>query len=520
MKVLGRLTLAVLVLAAKAFEPPRWQTPAERGIESQGERACRWIETFLVHGEGDFYGQPFKLRLWQRAVIYRILEHRDGRPRWRRVLLGLAKGSGKTELAAAIGLYLTFGQDPIFGLGTADVPIGAASYEQADLLFGAARLMASHDDSALAGLIEAYDTELLAADGTPGRMYRVTSAGGSNDGKRPTAFLADELHEWKERPFVVLENGLAKRANSIGVYITTAGVLDSDSVCERLFLRGQDPDVDSGLLMLWWAADPALDLADPTQLELAIRQASPAADDFWPVERLVQKWQSREVPEHEFRRYHLNQWTASLDAPWLPPDAWAALPVIDEPPEPGEPITLFFDGSYNNDTAALVGCWLRDGELPAIFVVDSWRPTEQRSGTVPVGEVDARVRQSFRRWRVLRFGVDPSGFHREADEWADEYGDEIVIEVPGGQVKRWAAWSSRFYSAVVAGELAHDGSTILAEHVRNAVLRETANGAYIAKERRGSRRKIDVAYAAVGALGLAQEFADDDQPGELTATWL
>ena len=39
-----------------------------------GPQVCRWMEANLVHGEGDYYGQSFRLRAWQRAFIYRAYE--------------------------------------------------------------------------------------------------------------------------------------------------------------------------------------------------------------------------------------------------------------------------------------------------------------------------------------------------------------------------------------------------------------------------------------------------------------
>jgi hypothetical protein len=60
--------------------------------------------------------------------------------------------------------------------------------------------------------------------------------------------------------------------------------------------------------------------------------------------------------------------------------------------------------------------------------------------------------------------------------------------------------SARFYSAVVDRLLSHDGSpAALARHVANGVLKEDSRGARLAKEHKDSRRRIDVAVAAVMA---------------------
>lgn len=103
---------------------------------------CRWVERQLVHGEGDRFGQPFRLTRDERRFIYRLHELRpDGRRRYRRALMGRPKGYGKTELAAALGC-VELGVGGQQGLPASPlIPVAAGSFEQADLLFGSARTM-------------------------------------------------------------------------------------------------------------------------------------------------------------------------------------------------------------------------------------------------------------------------------------------------------------------------------------------------------------------------------------------
>ena len=70
--------------------------------------------------------------------------------------------------------------------------------------------------------------------------------------------------------------------------------------------------------------------------------------------------------------------------------------------------------------------------------------------------------------------------------------------------------TARFYQLVVDGELTHDGSSALARHVANAILREDSRGARLSKEHKDSPRRIDAAVAArdgraSGAAELAGE---------------
>jgi len=128
---------------------------------SRGGEVCAWIEEFLVHGEGDLFGRPFRLTPEQRAFIWRCYEHDEqGRRRYRRVLYGRPKGYGKTELAAAIALAELAGPT---APAAPNIPVAAASFDQADLLFGAAKAMVA--EGPLADYFETFDTEILRVDG-------------------------------------------------------------------------------------------------------------------------------------------------------------------------------------------------------------------------------------------------------------------------------------------------------------------------------------------------------------------
>lgn len=66
-----------------------------------------------------------------------------------------------------------------------------------------------------------------------------------------------------------------------------------------------------------------------------------------------------------------------------------------------------------------------------------------------------------------------------------------------------AAACSSFYQAATTEGLTHDGHPGLARHCSNAVLKETAQGAFITKEDKASPKKIDAAIGAVIAWNRA-----------------
>jgi phage terminase large subunit-like protein len=62
---------------------------------------------------------------------------------------------------------------------------------------------------------------------------------------------------------------------------------------------------------------------------------------------------------------------------------------------------------------------------------------------------------------------------------------------------------SRFHSAVLEGELSHDGDPVLARHVGHCVAKPTASGTIVTKSHPDSPRKIDAAVAAIVAFERA-----------------
>lgn len=482
-----------------------------------GPRICRHIRRRLVHGEGDHYGEPFELEPWEEAILYRLYEYDPVTLKRlvRRVLIVLPKGNGKTELVGGIcDAELTGPVVPTAdGRGglrkSPNIPIAAASFQQGDRLFGAARTMLVKGP--LQPFVEAFDTEVLLKD-RPGRMYRVAAEAGTNDGTLPTTFGADEIHEWvgrKERVHLVIGNSLVKREGGLELNISTPDAADPESLFGRLHAYGMKVAtgevVDPSFLFVWYTAADHWNLDDPDQLRAAIAEANPAT--WLDIDRIAARLEVDRIPEHEFRRYHLAQ-LVRPEGQWLPPGAWEDLadPGHGAPPD-GAEIVVFFDGSYNGDCSALVG--VVPGERPHVFVIDCWeRPEGAHEWLVPREQVKARVAETLRRWKVRLFGYDPFGWHAEGEEWAEAYGEPPVILWETNLRKRMAAACSRFYTAVVAAGLSQDGDPRLARHLRNAVVKETPEGAYITKAGRHGP-KIDLAVAAVGAVDLAATPTDD-----------
>ena len=139
-----------------------------------------------------------------------------------------------------------------------------------------------------------------------------------------------------------------------------------------------------------------------------------------------------------------------------------------------------------------LGVW----EQPAGPVGENWR--------VPVTEVDAAVAEAFDRYDVVGFFADPSKWESYIADWEARWHRRLKVRASGQHPIEW--WMTRtapvvrsleqFHSAVVDGELTHDGSFALTRHVLNARRRPTRGGTLIFKEHPDSVRKIDAAVAA------------------------
>jgi phage terminase large subunit-like protein len=487
-----------------------------------GPWVARWIEGLCVHGPGDILGQPVQLTLEEKRFLAWAYEvDSDGRRTVRRALVGLPKGSRKTEFAAWVALaemagpvrfarWREDGQPEGRAVVDPYVVASASSYEQADLLFTAAR--ACITEGPLADFFETFDNEIQMRE-QPGVLKRVPAVAGTNDGLRPTFVVADEVHEWtgsKQRVHLVLENGLAKRQDAWSLSITTAGNPKVDSVGLTLYEYGKRVEAgeveDDGFLFTW--REPKVNVDDLVVQDVLVKAVEDANPEQWKRRSDIVK-RFHEIPLHEFCRYHLNMWVEPDEERWLPPGLWESLQNGQQVADKTR-IVLGFDGSYSGDSTALVGATVEP--VPHLFVLGLWEhPGGNAQWTVDHDAVEATIHEAFRRFEVLEMSADPPYWSQQLNRLMEQYGDDRVLAFNTFVRKRMAAACSSFYQAASSDGFTHDGHPGLSRHVANAVLKETAQGAYITKEDKSSPRKIDAAIAAVIAYNRAAYHAQQPE---------
>ncbi len=467
-----------------------------------GGLAAKWMEANLVYGPGDLYNAPFRVDEYFREFLddlYRV-HPVTGKRIVRRAVLSVGKGGAKTEFQAAVDLFELAGPavvDPVTGSATIrrspEIPCAASSRFQAGKLWSAAQAMCRP----IADTLDVFDYEIARKDGS-GKMERVAAVTGANDGGRPSSVSIDELHEWtgnKERVYLILTNGLTKRADSFELTVSTAGDPGKSHQLFNLYDYGKrvasGEVVDESFLMHWYEADPDTDLTVHSELLRAIEQANPGS--WIDPEQIAKRFEVDKIPEHEFRRYNLNQWVSG-GSTWLPAGEWDGCKASVSVPD-GSRVVLGFDGSHNADSTALLGCTL-DTETPHIFEVGAWeKPSEVDGWRVDREAVDAAVDDAFRRFDVVELACDPAKWSLYLDMWAERYGDDRVLEYSQKRQMMVPA-TSKLYDAVTNRLVTHDGSEVLRRHIGNATVKPIPGGRYVIQKGHPDH-KIDAAIAAV-----------------------
>ena len=378
------------------------------------------------------------------------------------------------------------------------IQITASSEEQTDNIYGVLRPMIEYGP--LADVIPKTGEEFIRLPGG-GRIDTVTSSAQSRLGQRVTFVPQDEVGLWNRT------NGMSRVADT--QYRGLAGMGGRASLTTNAWNPAegsvaQEQYESTAKDIYRQFLQPPSNLSYKNKVERrkihqlvygeALKQFGGHVD-LDAIEAEAFDLIQRDVAQAE--RFFGNRIVASSDA-WLDPKLWAERFSDVQPPAPGDRITIGFDGSLRDDSTALVACRLDDGFM---WVLGLWECPDDvgidDSWEVPVGEVDAKVAEAFKTYKVERMYCDPAYWQDIVGRWASEYGERVVIEWWTNRERQMVAALERFHTAVLTNQLSHDGSEDLARHLGNARKKETRSGTLIRKDRPQSPRKIDLAVCAV-----------------------
>jgi phage terminase large subunit-like protein len=487
---------------------------------SHGGVAVKWIQRKLILADGDSYGKPFKLRDDQKLFLWRWYEFCQNCDQWRynRALRMAATGDGKTQFIAAI-VCLEFAGPKQIVPTSPIIPIAAASFEQADLLFSAvSTMLGSRDPSTspapLRGLFHVFDTEIMFADGRPGKIHRIAAVAGTNEGGLPTLFVCDELHEWgdvgagsRARVHMVVGKSTNKRQTAHGsgriINISTAGFDKDHSLLGVLYLHAKrvihNPSLDPRLLVDIHEAPEGLNFENPEDRAIAVRAASSGADVIWSVADRVAAWNDPTVPKHEWIRYYGNRWADIAEGSWLQdhPGAWAKCSgewISDQ----ANAFVISVDMALKHDSVAVDRVeLLPDGRYAVTSKI--WE-AKDHGGIIPHADV----------WRWIKDQATGEGFQCVVYDPRYFEVPARLLEEDGIQVlqfdqspQRMAPACGFAFKLITETMLVHDGDPDLGLHVRGAVAVPQERGGFTLKKSK-SKTHIDACVAlAMGVWALA-----------------
>lgn len=500
----------------------RWRPEPNELWPTHGGLAVQWIQDNCICGEGDFYGQPIKLRADQQLFLWRWYEYCPNCNQWRfdEALRGEATGGGKTTFIAAV-VVLEFAGPPEIAVSSPNIPIAAASFEQADLLFSTVATMCGGRDqiaheSPLCGFFEVYDTEITFADGRPGRIFRIAAVAGTNEGGLPTLFVRDEFHEWGEpgsnraRVATVVGKSTRKRRTPHGsgriISLSTAGFDVDHSILGELYKLGKrverDQRVSPRFLMDWREAPDGLDYKLAKNREKAVVAASGAAGVLWNVADRVNDWGKPAMPAHEWIRYYANRWVDVAEDSWLQdhPGAWTSCEGRWRS-DPSNPFVVSVDMALKRDSVAVARVeQLPDGRYAVIGKI--WNPDG--------GQIDHREVFDYAKGLATGSGFrgvvyDPRFFELPARMLEDE--GILAIQFDQSP-QRMAPACGLAFDLIVGKKVVHDGDPDQAAHIKAAVKRVQERGFTLSKGK--SKRHIDFAVAMCMGLWILAEVIDYD----------
>jgi hypothetical protein len=222
-----------------------------------------------------------------------------------------------------------------------------------------------------------------------------------------------------------------------------------------------------------------------------------------------------ETDPTQAERFFGNRLVQGLGA-YLTEAGWDAGTDTARPIPVSGAVSAGFDGSRSGDWTALrVETW--DGfRFTPTYGPDSrpafWRPSEWPEGRIPRGEVNAAVAELFDRFRVGRMYCDPRHWETQIDQWAQMYGEDVVLEWPTNSIGRMFPALLRYREDLAEGLTTHSDDTVVRTHALAA--RKLAKpGDKFILGKPSDNQKIDLLMADI----VAHEAACDARASGWTA---
>jgi len=501
----------------------------------KAERVRRFIETECTFSKGEWARQKFKLLPWQwKEIIRPLFGTVNGKElrKYRTVYCEIPKKNGKTEICAAIALYmLTYD-----GEEGAEVYIAAADREQAGLTYMAASAMV-RNSAKMSRHLKCLDSrKRIVYHKTKSFLQVLSSESYTKHGLSPSCVIVDEIHaQPNDELFNTLTAGTDyARKQQVVLIITTAGIFDKNSIWWRLRTKAQQVKAgiveDPRFLPVLYLADPEKD--DPADEELW-KRVNPSLGQIFTLDKIRQDYHEAKqnpVDFQNFKRFRLNIPIRQLSK-WMPMEKWDSCSAeVDMSSLVGRKCYGGLDLSLKLDMTAFVMVFApAEGDDTYDILCKFYCPEEgiilrskrdrvnydiwQQRGfltatpgeTVDYGFIEKDILELVKKYEITQIGFDPwkatSTYNRimaELNPTNDDKGFQMV-EVRQG-AKSMHEPAQDLLVNVMNGKIRHGGNPILRWNMDNLVMRADANE-NLAPDKSKAVERIDGGVALIMSWG-------------------
>ncbi|HHT7647178.1 TPA: terminase large subunit [Streptococcus suis] len=504
------------------YEPSPFMLPTSHYDEAKADRAVTFINN-LSHTKGKWAGKRFDLLPWQEQIVRDLfgIVKEDGNRQFLTAYIEIPKKNGKSELAAAIALYLLYADNE----ASAEVYGAACDRNQASIVFDVAKQMVQmsrplEKRSKIMGA-----TKRIVNYSNAG-FYQVLSAEtGTKHGLNVSGLVFDEIHAQPNRHlYDVLTKGSGDaREQPLFFIITTAGT-DRNSICYELhtkaldILNGRKKDTS------FYPVVYGLSDEDDWNDEANWRRANPSLGHTIGIDRVREAYQQaldNPAEENVFKQLRLNMWTSSSVA-WIPEHVYAkGNHSIQYDSLKGRSCYAGLDLSSTSDITAFVLVFPpRFEEENYIVLPYFWLPEDtlelrcrrdhvlydvwERQGYIKTTEGNV-VHYGF----IEKFIEDLSEIYHIKEIAYDRWNATQMVQnlegmgltmVPFGQgYKDMSPPSKELYKLMMEGKIQHGGHPVLKWMGQNVVMRQDPAG-NIKPDKEKSVEKIDGIVALIMGL--------------------
>ncbi|WP_105143041.1 terminase large subunit [Streptococcus suis] len=504
------------------YELSPFMLPTSHYDKVKADRAVTFINN-LSHTKGKWAGKRFDLLPWQEQIVRDLfgIVKEDGNRQFLTAYIEIPKKNGKSELAAAIALYLLYADNE----ASAEVYGAACDRNQASIVFDVAKQMVQmsrplEKRSKIMGA-----TKRIVNYSNAG-FYQVLSAEtGTKHGLNVSGLVFDEIHAQPNRHlYDVLTKGSGDaREQPLFFIITTAGT-DRNSICYELhtkaldILNGRKKDTS------FYPVVYGLSDEDDWNDEANWRRANPSLGHTIGIDRVREAYQQaldNPAEENVFKQLRLNMWTSSSVA-WIPEHVYAkGNDPIQYESLKGRSCYAGLDLSSTSDITAFVLVFPpRFEEENYIVLPFFWLPEDtlelrcrrdhvlydvwERQGYIKTTEGNV-VHYGF----IEKFIEDLSEIYHIKEIAYDRWNATQMVQnlegmgltmVPFGQgYKDMSPPSKELYKLMMEGKIQHGGHPVLKWMGQNVVMRQDPAG-NIKPDKEKSVEKIDGIVALIMGL--------------------